>query len=135
MYNTSVICTYYTDSVFEETDNITDDEKEFVRDVIYRQELCNIFGMDEFNETYAWNIIEKIYNQIKNHKEFSMCLKKISQVYPLFIIDEGMSLMLLFSYTYLYLTHSCISEFLEKNEISKESISKLLEEIEKNIHV
>ena len=35
------------------------------------------------------------------------------------------------SYTYLYLTHTCISEFLEKGEISDESISKLLEELDK----
>jgi hypothetical protein len=132
MYNTSVICTYHTDSVFNETDNITDDEKEFVRDVIYRQELCNIFGMEEFNETEAWNIIEQIYYKVKNYHDFSVCLKKVSELYPLPIIDESMALMYLFSYTYLYLTHACVSEFLEKNEITKESISKLLNEIENN---
>lgn len=131
MYNTTVICTYHTDSVFEETDNISEYDKEFVRDVIYRQELCNIFGMEEFNETCAWNTIEEIYNKVKNEKKFSLCLKKASSIYPLSVIDEAMTLMCLFSYTYLYLTHTCISEFFKNGEMTYDSVSKLLEKIEK----
>ena len=42
MCNTKIICTYNTDEIFEPTDKLTERDKEFVRDVIYRQELLNI---------------------------------------------------------------------------------------------
>ena len=51
MYNTSIICTYNTPEVFVETDEVSNDERQFIRDVIYRQEilkkwnnLCSITG-------------------------------------------------------------------------------------------
>jgi hypothetical protein len=50
MYNTKVVCTYNTPEVFLETDDITDDEKAFVRDIIYRQELLDILNIDYENE-------------------------------------------------------------------------------------
>jgi hypothetical protein len=131
MYNTKIVCSYHLDSVFEDSDNISDDDKDFVRNVIYRQEFCDIFGMDEFDEKLALETIENIYNKIKAHPRFSECLERSAKYYPCSIIDESMSLMCLFSFTYLYLTHNCIIEFLEKNEISDESISKLLEELDK----
>ena len=46
MYDTQIICTYNTTEVFLETDNITDSEKDFVCNVIYRQEFLNIFKID-----------------------------------------------------------------------------------------
>jgi hypothetical protein len=39
--------------------------------------------------------------------------------------------MVLMSYDYLYLTHSCITEFLEKEIISDEKIAILLEKLNK----
>ena len=50
MYNTNVVCTYNTPEVFLETDNVTDREKTFIRDTIYRQELLDIFELEEYNE-------------------------------------------------------------------------------------
>jgi len=131
MYNTNVKCTYNLESVFEDSDNINDDEKDFVRNVIYRQELCNIFGMDDFNEKIAFQTLEEIYHKIKQESNFNQCLQKVGKYYPVSIIDETMSFICLFSFTYLYLTHICISEFLENNKISDESVSKLLEELDK----
>lgn len=131
MYNTSIICTYHLDNIFEETDNISDYDREFIRNAIYRQELSDIFSMDEFNEKDALKIIDEIYNKIKYDAKFIKCLEKVSKYYPLASIDESMSLMILFSYTYLYLTHNCIVEFLQKGEFSDDSIVKLMEEIDK----
>ena len=50
MYNTKIKCIYHTKEVFKETDTISDSEKEFIRDAIYRQELLDILGISEFNE-------------------------------------------------------------------------------------
>ena len=49
MYNTKVVCTYNTPEVFLETDNITDDEKTFIRNIIYRQEFLNVLDIDNEN--------------------------------------------------------------------------------------
>jgi amino acid permease len=40
--------------------------------------------------------------------------------------DEELGMMLLFSYDYMYLTHICISEFIETGKISDENIKKLV---------
>ena len=50
MYNTKVVCTYNTPEVFLETDNITDDEKTFIRNIIYRQEFLNVLNIDYEND-------------------------------------------------------------------------------------
>ena len=47
MYNTKLVCTYNTSDVFLDSDNITEDEKKFICDTIYRQELLNILGIEE----------------------------------------------------------------------------------------
>ena len=57
MYNTKFVCTYNTPDVFSVDDNISDDEKKFVRDVIYRQELLNILGMEDFNKVCICNCL------------------------------------------------------------------------------
>ena len=46
MYNTKISCTYNTLEVFLDTDEVTEKEQEFIRDVIYRQELLNIFELN-----------------------------------------------------------------------------------------
>ena len=48
MYNTKYICTYNSDDIFLETDLLTDEEKEFIRDELYREDLLNIFIMNEY---------------------------------------------------------------------------------------
>jgi hypothetical protein len=65
MYNTKVVCTYNTPEVFLETDNISDYEKEFIRDTIYRQELLDILGIEEFNESKTNQVIHVLYERIK----------------------------------------------------------------------
>ena len=40
-------------------------------------------------------------------------------------IDCEFGLMIMFSYDYMYLTHICISEFLETGAISEKNISNL----------
>ena len=74
MYNTNVVCTYNTPEVFLETDNVTDREKTFIRDTIYRQELLDIFELEEYNETELNNSILELYIKIKNCTELKKCM-------------------------------------------------------------
>ena len=128
MYNTQVVCTYNTPEVFLETDNINDDEKAFVRDTIYRQELLDILNIDYVNDDNdndekINNEINELYKRVKYCEQLTKCMLKLAGKYM--ATNEEFGLMLLFSYDYLYLTHICICEFIETGEISNENITNL----------
>ena len=134
MYNTKVVCTYNTPEVFLETDNITDDEKTFIRNIIYRQEFLNVLDIDyensyDDNEEKISEAIKNLYNQVKNCEKITKCMVKVIQkhmnVGKYMTSDEELGMMLLFSYDYMYLTHICISEFIETGKITDENIRKL----------
>ena len=132
MYNTKVVCTYNTPEVFLETDNVTDDQKSFIRDVIYRQELLDILGINDIDidndnknsdDLKIDNAIKELYNRVKVCTNLTNCMVKVAGYYV--TTDEEIGLMLLFSYDYMYLTHKCISEFLETGEISEDAMKDL----------
>jgi hypothetical protein len=123
MYNTQVVCTYNTPEVFLETDDITDDEKAFVRDTIYRQELLDILCVNDDNDDKLSIAINELYKRVKYCEQLTKCMLKLAGKYM--ATNEEFGLMLLFSYDYMYLTHICICEFIETGEISNENIINL----------
>jgi len=127
MYNTDFICTYNSSEVFLETDSITEDEKSFIRNVIYRQELLNILDLDDFDELLINKKIYDIYKLIKNYDGFQLCITKILIKYN--ITDDQTAVCLLFSFDYLEETHKCISEYILSKTISRENIENLINKI------
>jgi hypothetical protein len=123
MYDVKFVCTYNTPDVFIETDNISPEEEEFVRDAIYRQELLNIFGLDEYNETEIDASISQLNKKLENCDELKECMLKLAGNFM--ISDKEIGLMILYSYDYMYLTHICVSEFLENGKIDEMNILKL----------
>ena len=123
MYNTKVVCTYHTDEVFLETDEITDEERYFVRDAIYRQEVLDILGMEDYNEKEMIRTIKELYNQVQPSREIMECALILAEHFM--STDAEFGLMILFAYDYMYLTHICICEFIETGEISNENITNL----------
>ena len=123
MYNTKFICTYNTDEIFNHTDKINIDEKNFVRDAIYRQELLEIFCMKEFDEMEMDRNLKNLYNKIKNCNELKECMLKLSSFYM--STDEEFGLMILYAFDYMYISHLCISEYLDCGKISDNNLSKL----------
>ena len=130
MYNTKVVCTYHTPGVFLETDEITDNEKEFVRNVLYRQELLDIFGKEDFFENEMSDEISELYKKLEGCDNLRECMRKISEKFTNQEDNEEVGLLILFSYDYMYLTHLCVCEFLETGEIKKENIINLIKCIE-----
>ena len=135
MYNTKVVCTYNTPEVFLETDDITDDEKTFIRNIIYRQEFLNVLNIDyendhDDNEEKINEAIKELYNRVKDSTCLRKCMVKVVEkhmnVGKYMTSDEELGMMLLFSYDYMYLTHICISEFIETDKISDENIKQLV---------
>jgi hypothetical protein len=123
MYNTKIKCTYNTSDIFLETDNVNDTEKNFIRDVIYRQELLDILDMQEYDENEINKRIYELYEKIKECKELKECMLRLSQNFM--SLDEKVGLIILFSYDYLHLTHVCICEFFETNKITDDTLNKL----------
>ena len=123
MYNTKFVCTYNTSDVFLESDNISDEEKGFIRDTIYRQELLNILGMNDYNENEMDKAINELYEKVKENNELKECMIKLAGHFM--SVDEEFGLMIMFAYDYMYITHNCICEFIETGKISEKNIWKL----------
>jgi predicted RNA methylase len=123
MYNTKVVCTYNTPDVFSVDDNITEEEKGFVRDALYRQELSNILGIEDFEDSEMEKTIHELYKKTIENPFLKECMIKLSGQFM--TIDCEFGLMIMFSYDYMYLTHICVSELLDTGIISEKNIEKL----------
>ena len=124
MYNIDFVCTYNTDQIFlGEEDTFTEDEKDFIRDAVYRQELLNILGLEEYGETEMNGAINELYEKIKGHTELMECALKLAGRFM--STDKEFGLMILFAYDYMYLSHVCISELLKTGTISDASMRQL----------
>ena len=123
MYNTKVICTYNTPDVFSVDDTINEEEKGFVRDTLYRQELLNILGMEDFNDSEMEKSIHELYKKVSDQLFIKECLLKLSGQFM--SIDCEFGLMIMFSYDYMYLTHICVSELIDTGIISEKNMANL----------
>jgi hypothetical protein len=130
MYNTKYVCTYNDSDIFleSEIEILSEDEKQFVRDALYRRDVCNIFNIDDqlFDEKIITNIICSLYKNINGEKFIELCATKTSNKF-FCNSDLELGFLILFSFDYLYLLHPCICEFIETGKISEtnESLVKL----------
>ena len=124
MYNTKYICVYNNENVFNEKDDVSEADKEFIRDALYRQDILNIFGLDEFEFENINKNLKELHDKIKNDKNINTILKKCSGIY--LSEDTEFGLLLLFSFDFLYIFHPFICEYLEKGEILKEKYNQLM---------
>lgn len=129
MYDTKFECRYHREDVFLETDEVTDDEKNFIRNLLYKEDILNIFIID-FNDDFEvfTNVINELYEKIKNFLPFKECMKKMAT--SIMSEDEQSGLVIMYSYDYMYITHKCVSEYLDTGLLSEENM-KLLSEISK----
>lgn len=128
MYNTKVICTYHSEDIFLDSDNISEHEKGFIREVIYRQELLDILGIENYNEVELNNAMHELFLKIKECSPIIDCIKEISNQFMINNDDE-FGLILLYSYDYLSITHKCMSEYLNTGNFP----NILLEKIKQNL--
>jgi hypothetical protein len=129
-YNTKYVCSYNDSDVFleSEIEILNEDEKQFVRDALYRRDICNIFNIHDqcFDEKKISTIISDLYENINGEKFVESCITKISNNF-FCNSDLELGFLILFSFDYLYLVHPCISEYIETGKISdsNESLIKL----------
>ena len=121
MYNTKYICYYNDSDVFLESEIqiLSEDEKQFVRDALYRRDLCNIFKIEDhcFNEKIINDSISNLYKIINGETFVEFCITKFSNNF-FCNSDLELGFLILFSFDYLYLVHPCICEYIETGKIS-----------------
>lgn len=125
-YNTKYECLYLKDDLFILEDNLTNDEKDFYREIIYRKDLFNIFYLDEYdNESINKldNILESLYKILRENNELNELCKNASNLIYSENNEDG--LKILYNYDFMNYTHLCVSEFLEKGNINYKYINKL----------
>jgi len=124
MYNTNFECRYYKDDVILETDNVNENEIHIIRNYLYKEDLLNIFNIDygDTEEVFE-NSISELYEKIKNCKILKEFMEKASTI--IFSNDIKNGLCILYSYDYMYITHRCVSEYLDTGNISEKNINLL----------
>lgn len=150
-YNTSYLCSYHTDEIFgnhtmineimnddddclETVDQIdisqlTDYDKEFISDAVYRQEFLNILSLEEYDEQLVNERIEILYDLVKDYEPFKCCIQKARDSF--IFADDFVGMMILFSYYNMHLTHLCISDFIKNGTMSHENLENLKKELYK----
>jgi len=120
MYNTKFVCRYYKEDVFLDTDDVTEYEISFIRNYLYKEDLLNIFTIDySDNQEVFENSIYELYEKIKDSEFLKELMKKASSI--LFLSDIKYGLCILYSYDYMYMTHKCVSDYLDTGNISEEN--------------
>lgn len=125
MYNTKFECRYHKDDVFLETDQVNEEEKNYIRDLLYREDFLNIFYID-YNDVFDVfeTTMNKLFEKIKNCSELNKLMKDKAEKL-LLSTDLKSGLIILYSYDYMYLTHKCVSEYLETGSVLPENIDLL----------
>jgi len=130
-YNTGYICTYTDIDIFLPEDNITEDEKQFVLNCLYRNDLLYVFNIEDFEKEYKDKMMNKLFEEIKENDFLLSCIEQMAKKYSYNGNNNNMLLgvIMLYSYDFLHVTHPCVSEYLEKGEIRDESMRALKEKI------
>lgn len=130
MYITKYECFYNDDSkMFRVTDNLTDQDKLEIKDCVYREDLVNVFGLDEFDERLINDEIDHLYEKMQHITDLYVILDTLAA--KMISTDRSIGFLILFSYDYFFLTHQLICDFIENNKIDNDKITELINLVNK----
>lgn len=111
MYDITYKCTYNNAECSEQN-------------IVYQKDMLGVFGLNMFDENAINQCIEEIYEKIKGYTEFQECMKKGSAK---FLTEDLLTgFMVMFSFDFMYITHTCIKSVLTNDsELYETSIKKL----------
>jgi len=125
-YNTKYECKYLGNLEQYNIDKLNNDEIEYIRDIIYRDDLINIFDIEDDLNIFEV-AIPLLHDKIVQNEDLKKCLKKASNFFM--SEDTEIGLCILYSFDYLNLTHKCISKYLEENNVDYELLTELFNKI------
>jgi signal recognition particle subunit SEC65 len=127
-YNTNLKCTYqYYDpyispdlpkSIKKEVEDL-----ESMSEILYQAELLQVFYLSEYNYEKINEKINELYLKMEKNKELKEIMKNVAS--KILSEDETTGFMILFSYSFFYLLHECICDFLVHKTVAREKIEKL----------
>ena len=112
----------------EEFKSFSKQDKYYLEKKIYQDDLLSIFNIENEADFIDENInvmIHDLYVKLIKNEKMQLLMQKINKE------DPEMGLMIMFSMDFLYVSHPCFCEFLEKGSVSPEKFSLLEEEIKK----
>jgi hypothetical protein len=133
MYHSKFLCTYHfydeelrkllpaceiTPNILESIENNHD-----FADILYKAELLQVFGLNEIDDGEIAKEMEMMYEKVKTNETFNKCI--LLSANKMMTQDPIFGLMVMFNYHTFFVTHRCLSEFIEKGELSNEN-EKLL---------
>jgi hypothetical protein len=122
MYNTKYVCIYNSKDVFLDTDEVTNSEKDCILNILYRQDILSIFELEDFDEKVINDSIFELYEKVKTNFKIKKLIIHLAQ--QMMTNDEKLGFLIMYSFDYLYITHKCISQFLETGDISEENMNE-----------
>jgi hypothetical protein len=130
MYVTHYECFYNDDKkMFSGKEDLTENAKLEIKDFIYREDLINAFGLEEFDERLINIEIENLYEKMSHLTVLDNILDTLAA--KMMSTDRSLGFLILFSYDYFYLTHQIICEFLENNTINDDKVAELTSVVNK----
>ena len=124
MYNTNYNCLYKKKDIFDEQPLLTEDQMISIRDDLYRNDVLNIFNLNEYDEEKLSKELDDIYETLTSCKILLTFIEKIIE-HNGYEKDLKWGIIFLFTYENLHLFHPCISDYILYNKISSENLIKL----------
>lgn len=129
-YDTQYVCRYADEDLFAQSHMIDEDEKAFIRDTLYREDVLNIFcvGENRFDEVMSGPLIPELVKRLTEHSVMKACMTKVAGVWACIGSEDRaleMGLCMLFSYEFLDASHPCICDYLTTGQISEEHMNAL----------
>ena len=129
-YNTKYKCRYYKKDVILPNDNVSNDEIDYIRNMLYQKDYLNIFfienedkPIDENDLKILSDAVYDLYEMVKDNDILKIFMEKAAS--KIMTEELQLGLCILYSYDYMYIIHNCVSEYLDTGFISLENIEKM----------
>ena len=123
MYDSNYSCRYHREDVFLETDGANDYEKELIRDFLYKEDILEIFNIENCDISFLDKAIEDLYTEIKESTELNDVMLVVASKNN--SVDPIIGLCVLYCFDFMNSSHICVSEYIKTKKISQENIETL----------
>jgi hypothetical protein len=122
MYNLNYTCIYNKTDIFlkEEEDKLSEDDKDDIRDELYRNDLLHILDANDIDNEKE---LHDLYERIKGCDFLTECMTELAGRW--ISEDKEFGLVILYSFDYMYATHLCVRDYLETGTIGDDNMKLL----------
>ena len=125
MYDSNYSCRYHREDVFLETDGANDYEKELIRDYLYKEDILEIFNIENGDISLLDKAIDDLYNEIKESTGLNDVMMMVASMHN--SVDPVIGLCVLYSFDFMNYAHICVSEYIKTKKINEENLETLQE--------